>query len=128
MRNTPGFWKDEDGSSAAEFGLVLGVFLALVFGIIGLSLTVWAETTLQYAVQATARCLSVTPSRCTNLQTYAMSQYAGPNISPSFTQAASSCGSGSNAVQASATIPLDAVVVSRQVHLSATACFPKISS
>jgi Flp pilus assembly pilin Flp len=116
------FCKDENGQTAAEFALVLIVFLGLVFGTLGLSFAVWANETLQYAAEATARCLSVTPSSCANVQTYGLSQYAGPNISPVFSQPSSpGCG---HPVKAIATIPLDAVVVSTSISLTALACFP----
>jgi Flp pilus assembly pilin Flp len=128
MREPSGFWRNEHGATAAEFGLVLIVFLALVFGIIGLSDTIWANSTLQVATEAAARCASVTPTVCKDngtINSYGNSHYLGPNITPSFSlNASASCG---NQVSASATIPLDAVVVDLSVPLTATACFPKLS-
>lgn len=125
MRGALIFLNDEHGATAAEFGLVLIVFLALVFGIIGLSDTIWANTTLQVATEAAARCASVTPTVCNSpstIQSYGTSHYKGPSIGPTFTYTAgASCG---HKVSGAATIPLDAVVVNLSVPLSASACFP----
>jgi len=125
MRKLLNFLNDDHGASTAEFGLVLIVFLSLIFAIIGLSLNIWANETLQFATEAAARCASVTPSVCSNqstIQTYGANHYLGPAISPTFTYA--SGGACGHQVTASATIPLDAVVVSLSVPLSASACFP----
>jgi Flp pilus assembly protein TadG len=120
------FCKDENGQTAAEFALVLIVFLALVFGTLGLSFAVWANETLQFATEAAARCASVTPTVCNSqstVQSYGTSHYSGPNIFP-ITFNYSKSGSCGNQVTATATIPLDAVVVDLSVPLSASACFP----
>jgi Flp pilus assembly pilin Flp len=117
------YWKDERGASAAEFALVLVPFLALIFGIIGLSLLIYANATLQYAAEDAARCASVN-ANCGDPVTHALSVYKGPAISPVFHytyDAASACG---HIVTGSATYPLDAVVVNISVPLSASACFP----
>ncbi|HEY2446310.1 MAG TPA: TadE/TadG family type IV pilus assembly protein [Rhizomicrobium sp.] len=125
MRRAFAFLHDERGATAAEFGLVLAVFLALVFGILGLSFTVWANSTLQYAAEAVARCASVNAAVCTNAtatKNYAASVYKGPSISPVFNYIATgSCG---HQVTATANMPLDVGLVSMAVPLSASACFP----
>jgi Flp pilus assembly protein TadG len=122
MRGRLDIWRDERGAAAVEFAMVLLVFFVLVFSVIGLSLAVWAKDTLQYATEATARCLSVSPSLCSNVQTYGMSRYAGPNDSPTFVSySITGCAHG---VQGTATFPLDAVLIQKSVSLSAQACFP----
>ena len=126
MRRQSGFFGSERGATSGEFALVLVVFLALVFGTLGLAFAVWANETLQFATEATARCRVVTPSSCSgsNLQSYAMSQYAGPGISATFASAASTCGTGGQAVTGTGAIPLDAILVNMSIPLSAAACFP----
>ena len=102
--------------------MVLTVVSGLIFGAIAISLAVWAQEALQYATEATARCRAVSPSSCSNIQTYGMSRYLGPNDSPTFASfAIAGC---SNGVQGSATFPLDAVIVQRSLSFTATACFP----
>lgn len=122
MRGAYKFWREERGATAAEFALVLVVFLSLIFGAIGLSFAVWAQESLQYATEATARCRAVSPSSCTNVQTYGTSHYKGPSISPTFVSfAIAGCANG---VQGTATYAFNAVIVRKSLSLSAQACFP----
>jgi Flp pilus assembly protein TadG len=125
MRTREGYWKDESGAGAAEFALVLIPFLALIFGIINLSLMFYANHTLQYAAEAAARCASVGRfTNCTTtaaVQNYALSHYSGPNITPVFVATTAGCG---HTVTGNANFPLNAVVLNITVPLSATACFP----
>jgi len=119
-----GYWKDETGAGAAEFALVLLPFLALIFGIIEVSLMMYANQTLQYATEAAARCYSINSATCGTIgtaQAYAATRYSGPNIAPTFVASATGCG---HTVTGTANFPLTAVVISMTVPLSATACFP----
>ena len=119
-----GYWKDESGASAAEFALVLIPFLALIFGIINLSLMFYANHTLQYAAEAAARCYSVDAVSCSTAaatQAYAATRYSGPNITPVFVATTAGCG---HTVIGNANFSLNAVVLNIIVPLSATACFP----
>lgn len=118
------YWKNENGSGAAEFALVVIPFLALVFAIIGLSMMVYANNSLQYAAEKAARCFAVNVTSCATTgatQTYAAAQYAGPNIAPVFVASTAGCG---HTVTGTATLTLDAVVTSLSVPLTASACFP----
>jgi Flp pilus assembly protein TadG len=118
------YLKDENGTGAAEFALVVIPFMALVMGIIGVSTMMYANHTLQYAVEAAARCFSVNAASCsttTAAQTFATNRYSGPNIAPVFVANTSGCG---HTVTGTANFTLDAIVVDITVPLSATACFP----
>jgi Flp pilus assembly protein TadG len=124
MRARIGYWKDENGAGAAEFALVLLPFLALIFGIIEVSLMMYANQTLQYAAESAARCFSVNAATCGTTgatQAYAATRYSGPNIAPVFVANNTGCG---HTVTGTANFQLSAVVVSIAVPLSATACFP----
>ena len=124
MQSRRRYWKDENGAGAAELTLVLIPFLALIFGIIGLSLMFYANQTLHYATEAAARCFAVNVTSCPTTgatQTYAATRYSGPNIGPVFVADTTGCG---HTVTGTASFPLDAVLVSITVPLSATACFP----
>lgn len=116
---------DEKGSSAAEFALVLIPFIGIVLGIIGLSLMLYANETLQYATEDAARCASIKTGTCSStatIQAYAASRYKGPAISPSFSYAAAaSCG---HQVIGTATFPLNTGLINIAVPLQAQACFP----
>jgi Flp pilus assembly protein TadG len=119
-----GYWKDEQGASAVEFALVVLPFVTMILGIIGTCLMLYANQTLQFAVEAAARCASVERYVCTSdalTRSYAVSQYKGPGVSPTFTVSSAGCG---HTVSGSATFPLNAGIISISVPLSATACFP----
>ena len=124
MRRAQGYWKDECGASSAEFALVVVPFLALIFAIIAMSMMMYTNQSLQYATEAAARCFAVDVSNCPPAgaaQTYASNRYTGPNIGPAFVATATGCG---HTVTGTASLPLDAVVISITVPLSASACFP----
>ncbi len=123
-RSWVSYWRDEQGAGAAEFALVLLPFLALIFGIIGLSTMFYANHTLHYATKAAARCFAVNVTSCPTTgatQAYAASRYSGPDIAPVFVATTAGCG---HTVTGNANFTLDAVVTSITVPLSATACFP----
>jgi Flp pilus assembly pilin Flp len=128
MRSLNRYWRDECGAGAAEFALVLIPFLALIFGIIGLSLMLYANQTLHYAVESAARCASVqSTTTCDtpgHIQAYATARYSGPLITPVFTYTAGGCGPSGHTVGVTATYPLRTGLVNVDVPLGATACFP----
>lgn len=118
------YWKDESGSGAAEFAIVLIPFAALIFAIIHLCLLFFANQSLQFAAEAAARCYSVDSVNCATtgaVQTYATSHYKGPNISPTFVASGIGCG---HTVTGSGSYQLNAVFVRKSVPLAATACYP----
>jgi len=121
------YLRDENGASSAEFAMVIIPFVVAIFGIINVSLMMYANHTLQYAVEAAARYYSVTcTSSCasnTTVQNYASSHYSGPSISPVFTAATNASGC-SHTVTGQGTFPLNFIIGSRNVSLAATACFP----
>ncbi len=124
MRSRGGYWKDERGAGAAEFALVLLPFLALIFGIIGLSTMFYTNHALHYATEAAARCFAVNVTSCPDTgatQAYAATRYSGPDISPVFVASTAGCG---HTVTGNANFTLDAVVTSITVPFSATACYP----
>lgn len=118
---------DERGASAAEFAIVLLPFIALVLGILWLSLTLYGNSTLQNAAEAAARCASVrywqtgTCDTKADIEAYALSIYYGPGVSPTFTYSTGGCG---HTVTATATIPVTTGLVNTSIPLSASACFP----
>ena len=137
MPRRPEFWSDDRGTTAVEFAMVVSVLLALTLGAINTGLVLFAQSALHYAVDDTARCMSV-KTNC-NISTliggvptlvpnntltinYAKTVYHGPNIGQTFTpQAAQACG---NQVSGTGTFNLNAVLVNLPITLNATACFP----
>ena len=129
-RGARNYVRDERGASAAEFAIVLLPFIALVLGILWLSLTIYGNSTLQNAAEAAARCgvvryWSPECSDATAIKAYALSIYYGPGVSPNFNPIKDKgCGSGSWTVTATATIPITTGLVNTSIPLSASACFP----
>ncbi len=117
----------ERGSSAVELGIILSVFLSMLFGIINVSMMLWTMASLHYAAETAARCASVASSSCTSvstIQAYALSQYFGLSLGGTnpFVYSATGCG---NTVTASYTYSLVIPFVGTySLPLSATACSP----
>ena len=118
------FWREEKGSGAAEFTLVLIPFSALVFGIIHACLLFYANQALQFSTEAAARCFSVDANNCAStgaVQSYASGKYKGPNIGATFVASTAGCG---HTVTGSGNYSLNAVVITQSIPLAAKACFP----
>lgn len=123
-----------DGTTAIEMALLLPVFLLFLLGIVELGRALWTQTSLQYAVEAAARCAAVTPSSCgtaSAVTAYAASKVYGLSVpSSDFSYSTSgSCGSSSNGKQVSATYTFRTVVGAMipqlaSVTLSAKSCHP----
>ena len=120
-------WRSERGAVAAEFALVLPTFLLLTLGTIGLCTVMYAMSTLHYAVEDAARCVSVKTTVCTDqtsMATYAAAHYKGPNVAITYTLIAATAGSCGNKVTGVGTYSLKTGLTTLSVPLSATACYP----
>ena len=130
MRKIARYFRKEDGASSAEFALVFIPFSSLVLGILGLSMVLYANQTLQSATEAAARYYSVTTANNSGtepstgaIQTYAAQAYTGP-MTPTFTPSRGGCGPNGFQVYGTGTIPLNAGVYNTTITLQAHACFP----
>ncbi|WP_162854678.1 TadE/TadG family type IV pilus assembly protein [Sphingobium estronivorans] len=122
------FWRHAEGTTAAEFALVLPIFLLTVFGTMNMAFALSALIQLHYVTEKVARCISVDPTgtTCTtaNIDTYAKGLYQGSGISGlTFTASAPACG---NKVDASGNYQLFTGVGSLTIGMSASSCYPKI--
>jgi len=74
------FFRNESGASAAEFALVLPLFLLLIFGVFAAGIMMNSAMALQRATEVSARCLSAQRTDCSvaNITTFAEGQYEGP--------------------------------------------------
>jgi Flp pilus assembly protein TadG len=137
----PKAWlSDEGGASAVEFALVLTPMVLLLFGVMHLCLLVYSAVQLNYAAEATARCLvtsanstssSATCATTTAAQTYFKALYHGTTATPTFvtmdeTQTCNTASTLDSAYQvvATANYVINAGVASKTVALTARACFP----
>ena len=117
--------RDQQGTTAVEFGIVAPVFIALLLGTMGLCVALFLIGSLHFAVEDGARCASVKTTICADGPTtvaYTQSRYLGPSgVTPTFTYAAAACG---NSVTASITYSVNVLFKTLVIPISATACFP----
>lgn len=127
VKSAPRLLVCESGSSAVELGIILSVFLSMLFGIINFAMVLWTLDSLHYAAETAARCASIASANCTSasaIQTYAFDQYAGQSLGGTnpFSYSATGCG---HTVTASYTYSLVIPLIgSYSLPLSATACSP----
>ena len=117
--------RDQQGTTAVEFGIIAPVFIALLVGTMGLCVALFLIGSLHFAVEDGARCASVKTTICSDGPTtvaYTQSRYLGPSgVTPNFTYAAAACG---NSVSASITYSVNVLFKTLVIPISATACFP----
>jgi Flp pilus assembly protein TadG len=95
-KQTVGLLKAREGTTAVETAIVLPAFLLLLLGLIECGILFWTQSSLQFAVEAAARCAVVNSTLCGNtsaIQSYAASQVTGLTVaSSSFSVGQPSCG------------------------------------
>ena len=115
---------DECGAAALEFGIVGPIFMLFMIGTAYTCMMLFAESSMQYAVEAGARCASVQTTVCTSssaITTVAQNNYYGPVVSPTFTYSTPACG---HQVSGTTTFGYNFGYLNLSVPLSATACYP----
>ena len=121
------FRRDQSAATAAEFALIVPIFLGLLFSTINGSIMMSAVTQMHYAAERAARCLSVDVSNTCpvgDIDTYAKTFYDGPGLGDLvFSQTALACG---NQVVGTGTYELVNGLALTSVSISATACYPVI--
>jgi len=126
-RGVCGFFRQR-GTAAVEFALILTILLVCVLGLIEFARAVWTQATLDYVVEAAARCAAVDTVTCgtvENVQNYAAGRAPGLSFADptsTFSVTRPSCG-----VQVTATLPFGFLVpalLPYSATLSASACFP----
>jgi Flp pilus assembly protein TadG len=121
--------RDQQGTTAVEFGIIAPVFVAMLVGTMGLCVALYLIGSLHFAVEDGARCASVKAACQINgvadaalTQAYTQSRYLGPSgVAPTFTYTAAACG---NSVSASLTYSVNVLFRTLVIPISATACFP----
>jgi Flp pilus assembly protein TadG len=116
----------ESGSSAVELGIILSIFLSMLFGIINVAMVLWTMGSLHYAAETAARCAAIGSASCTNPATYALNHYYGQSLGGtnpfSYNSPTAGCG---NTVRASYSYSLVIPLIGTYLlPLSATACSP----
>ena len=75
-----------EGTTAVETAIIFPAFFLLLFGIIEGGILFWTQSTLQFAVEAAARCAVVNATTCgttSAIQNYALSQATGLTVDSS---------------------------------------------
>jgi Flp pilus assembly protein TadG len=124
LRRLRRFGRHAGGAAALEYALVLPLFALMLMGCIWSGMLMFSVNSLEMAVESAARCAAVNTSRCgsaTSTQSYAMTQYAGPAISPVFTLTKTNCG---HTVTGRATFDFAVIPGVGSVPLTVSACYP----
>jgi Flp pilus assembly protein TadG len=124
------FLSDRSGIAAIEFALVVPAFLMLLIGTMSMSIMLFANSSLHFAVEAAARCASIQTTVCRDSATtnaFASAHYFGPGVAPVFTCVGRLCGgtaSCGNKVTGTASWTLDVGMTRFVTPLRADACYP----
>jgi Flp pilus assembly pilin Flp len=119
------FLRRDDGTTAAEFALILPLLVLLTLGTIGLGSMMYMISALHFAAEDTARCASV-KAGCV-VSTYGPSRYKGPTIAGlAFTlnPVGTTC---TNTVRGAGTYSFKTGLGTISVPVSAQACYPNQS-
>lgn len=118
------FLPDADGNTIVEFALILPAFVMVVVGGIYAALLGFSAASMQYAVQAGARCASL-GTTCSDSATtiaYTKQQFFGVvGATPVFTVASPACG---HQVNGTLTMVVKTGLKTINVPLNSSACFP----
>jgi Flp pilus assembly protein TadG len=127
MRAQYPFLKDERGAVAAEFALVIGFVMLIVFAVINGGLLFYTFSSLHMAVEDTARWASIrttvdgaAPSS-SDVQDQGLAFYKGATAAPAFAATAAACGMQ---VTATATYTLPLGIGSAPLSMGAASCYP----
>ena len=118
--------RDVSGAVAIELAFALPIVLLCVLGLIDFGRALWSQSTLNYAVQAAARCAAVNPTLCgtsAQIQSFAVGAAAGLTVKASnFSVTTAACG-----INVGASLPFEFSVpdlFQYTLVLSANACYP----
>ena len=138
MSRVQRFLTEDRGASTVEFVLVMPLLAVLLMGTIYTCFMMYATATLHYTVENAARCYAVNyvfganAARCGTAaatQTYALSTYRGPAMTPALTTSSfvvtddSTC-HGKKVEVINAGYRLRTGILTVSVPITASACFP----
>jgi Flp pilus assembly protein TadG len=121
----------ERGTAAVEFALILPILLVCILGLIEFARAIWTQATLDYVVEAAARCAAVDTVTCgtaPNVQNYAAARAPGLSfLDPGSTFTVSWPPQSPCGALVTASLQFDFLVpalLPYSARLSAHACFP----
>lgn len=139
MRGRLRFLDNDNGSTVAEFALVLSVAIVFIFGLLNISLVMYTTTRMHWAAEDAARCASVRTAcadanaaqKATKVTNWAASHYQGTSssavvwrYSPTGTCSGSAASNTGHTVTGQTTYNLRAGVFYKSFQLYTTACYP----
>ena len=116
--------RSRSGHAAVELAFIAPAMLMFILGIMEVGRVLWLQSALDYAVVGAVRCMSNSPSTCSNAtqaQTYAANLSGAGFASSVFTATVASCG---NKVTATYPVTLDIPYVTWSTTLTSQACYP----
>jgi Flp pilus assembly protein TadG len=120
------FTCDERGVAAVEFAVTSPVYFLMLFGLAQAGMWLWADFTLQRAVDAASRCAAILTATCgttSAIQTYASNNVVGLSVpSSAFTVTTATCGAQVSAAYDVPTFTSGLGLPNITVHVSA--CYP----
>ena len=120
------FTCDERGVTAVEFAVTSPVYFLMLFGLAQAGMWLWADFTLQRAVDAASRCAAILTTTCgttSAIQTYASNNVVGLSVpSSAFSVTHPSCGAEVSAAYEVPTFTSGLGLPNITVHVSA--CYP----
>jgi Flp pilus assembly protein TadG len=120
------FTCDERGVAAVEFAITSPVYFLMLFGLAQAGMWLWADFTLQRAVDAASRCAAILTATCgttSAIQTYASNNVVGLSVpSSAFTVTTATCGAQVSAAYDVPTFTSGLGLPNITVHVSA--CYP----
>ena len=133
------FLRHAEGAAAVEFALTSPIYFMALFGLAQAALWLWADFSLQRAVDVASRCaalathstaLGICPNTtnvtCTgsNIKTCAATNAIGLSVTSSaFTLTSGACGTKSSGVAATYSVPTF-IPVLPNIHVNVSACYP----
>jgi Flp pilus assembly protein TadG len=121
-----GLTRDERGVTAVEFAITSPVYFLALFGVVQAGMWLWADFSLQRAVDAASRCAAILTATCgttSAIQTYAANNVAGLSVPSSvFSVTNASCGKQVSAAYDVPTFTSGLGLPMVTVHVSA--CYP----
>ncbi len=119
------FVRRADGVTAVEFALPSPIYFMALFGLAQVSLRLWADFSLQRAVDAASRCAVVLKTTCadaTATEAYAVRATAGLPVTASAFKATTNAPCGS---QVSATYGVPTFIPALpNINVKVSACYP----
>jgi Flp pilus assembly protein TadG len=123
--STAGIWRNVAGNTMVEFAIIAPAVIMVLIGGLYVGMLGFTMASMQYAVQAGARCASINTTTCTNsttTETYTRSHFWGTtSAAPVFTSSTVACG---HAVTGSLTFVFSTGLSSINVPLTSKACYP----